>query len=77
MTIPSSRGRKPRTQRVSVRSVSLALSGPEQPYPVYHFSRRVFIERPGHNPFAGLVVTPGGDAWGESWGDSWDDGWDT
>ena len=47
-------GRKPRTRKVSVQSASLALSGVEQPYPVYQFSNRAFIERPKHNPFKGL-----------------------
>ena len=46
--------RKPTTRVVSAKSVSLALSGPEQPYPVYQFSNRVFVERKGHNPFDGL-----------------------
>lgn len=48
------RGRKPHKKRISVRSASFALSGPEQPYPVYPFSRRQFFERPNHNPFKGL-----------------------
>ncbi len=52
--IASSRGRKPRTRKVTIRSASHALAGPELPYPVYQFSRRTFIERPGHNPFEGL-----------------------
>ena len=47
-------GRKPRVRKVSVKSVSHAISGAEQPYPVYQFSRRAFIERKGHNPFKGL-----------------------
>jgi hypothetical protein len=47
-------GRKPHKKRISVRSASFALSGPEQPYPVYPFSRRQFFERPNHNPFKGL-----------------------
>ena len=52
--IPSRRGRKPRTKKVSLRSAVHALAGPEQAFPVYQFSRRTFVERPGHNPFAGL-----------------------
>ncbi len=52
--IASSRGRKPRTRKVTIRSASHAMAGPELPYPVYHFSNRIFIERPGHNPFEGL-----------------------
>ena len=47
-------GRKPLTRKISVRSISFALSGPEQPYPVYPFSRRQFFEKPNHNPFKGL-----------------------
>lgn len=47
-------GRKPRIRKVSVKSVSFAISGVEQPYPVYQFSRKTFIERKGHNPFSGL-----------------------
>jgi hypothetical protein len=55
MAIPGitpKRGRKPIIQKVSVRAASHALAGPEQPFPVYTFSRRIFIERPGHNPFS-------------------------
>ena len=71
-------GRKPQARKISVRSISFALSGEEAPYPVYNFSGRDFIERPGHNPFADIVPTPspGGDtAWGVSWGTSWGDSW--
>jgi len=46
--------RKPRVKRLSGRSVAQAVAGTEQPYPVYQFSRRVFVERPKHNPFKGL-----------------------
>jgi len=54
-TPPSpSAGRKPRTRKVSVKSVSMAIAGPEQPYPVYQFSNQAFTERKGHNPFSGL-----------------------
>lgn len=49
--IPSTKGRRPRIQKVSIRSAAHNLAGPEQPYPVYQFSRRIFLERPGHNPF--------------------------
>lgn len=55
---PQIRGRRPRIQKVSIRSASHALAGTEQPYPVYQFSRRVFLERPGHNPFDDPVVVP-------------------
>lgn len=48
------KGRKPRVRKVSIRSITMAIDGPEQPYPVYQFSRRTFIERKGHNPFKGL-----------------------
>ena len=48
------RGRKPRVQKVTVRAAAHHLAGAEQPYPVYQFSRRTFIERKGHNPFKGL-----------------------
>ena len=47
-------GRKPLRKKISARSITFALSGPEQPYPVYPFSRRQFFEKPGHNPFKGL-----------------------
>ena len=52
--ITPTRGRKPRTQKVTVKSASHNLAGPEQPYPVYQFSRRTFLERKNHNPFDGL-----------------------
>lgn len=49
--IPTAR---PQKRVVDDRSLSYALAGPEQPYPVYQFSYgRVKIERPGHNPFKG------------------------
>lgn len=75
--IQSSQGRKPRVRKISVRSATHALAGPEAPYPVYQFSNRMFIERPGHNPFSGIAPGPGpsdsswGDSWATSWGDSW------
>ncbi len=69
-------GRKPRTRKVTIRSASHALAGPEQAYPVYQFSNRTFIERPGHNPFAGISPDVGGNtAWGTSWGTSWGQSW--
>jgi len=43
--------RKPVTRKLSGRSVVHAVDGTERPYPVYHFSRRRFLEKPGHNPF--------------------------
>ncbi len=48
------RGRKPLTRKISGRSIAIALDGIEQPYPVYRFSRRDFVEKSKHNPFAGL-----------------------
>ena len=44
--------RRPRTRRISGRSVSFALAGKEKDYPVYKFSGRLFYERPKHNPFS-------------------------
>lgn len=46
--------RRPVTRNLSMRSLSYAVDGKERPYPVYHFSRRQFLERPNHNPFKGL-----------------------
>jgi hypothetical protein len=46
--------RRPRIRKVSIKAATHHLAGPEKPYPVYQFSRRAFIERPKHNPFAGL-----------------------
>jgi hypothetical protein len=46
--------RKPRKRNTNVRAISTALAGREQPYPTYRFSGKVFLERPGHNPFDGL-----------------------
>ena len=43
--------RRPVTRKLSGRSVAHAIDGNERPYPVYHFSRRRFLERPNHNPF--------------------------
>jgi len=45
-------GRRPRIQKISLASASHHIDGPERPFPVYQFSRRVFLERKGHNPFA-------------------------
>lgn len=43
---------KPQKRVVDIRSLSYALSGPEQPYPVYQFSYgRAKLEYPRHNPF--------------------------
>ena len=50
--ITPTRGRKPQTKKISMRSATHHLAGPEQSYPVYRFSNRVFVERPKHNPFA-------------------------
>ena len=46
--------KKPKIRIFNVRSLSIAVDGLEKPYPVYRFSGRVFVERPKHNPFAGL-----------------------
>ena len=46
--------RKPVSRVLSGKSVSFALAGKEQPYPVYQFSRRTFFGRPNANPFSGL-----------------------
>ena len=75
MPIASKRGRKPVTKKISLRSISHALSGPEQPYPVYPFSRRQFFEKPGHNPFSGIAPDSGNSSWGDSWGTSWGTSW--
>lgn len=46
---------KPTRRVVDVRSLSYALAGAEQPYPVYQWSAgRVRLEYPRHNPFKGL-----------------------
>lgn len=46
------------TQQTTIRTLSFAVGGKEQPYPVYRDLRspraRRFLEQPGHNPFAGL-----------------------
>lgn len=47
-------GRKPRTKKISVRSITHAVSGAETPYPVYRFSNKHYVEKPKHNPFKGL-----------------------
>ena len=46
--------RKPVTRRISVKALVHALSGKEQPYPVYRFSGRQFYAKPKHNPFKDL-----------------------
>jgi hypothetical protein len=60
--ITPTRGRKPIRQKVTIKSAAHHLAGQEQPYPVYQFSRRIFLERPGHNPFDDTVtpVPPAG-----------------
>lgn len=50
---------KPRSRTISAKGLVIAVSGKEQPYPVYDRSKvgkrpRYFYERPKHNPFAGL-----------------------
>lgn len=50
---PIPRG-KPKRRVLNVRSLSIALEGKEQPYPVYRFSGKVLLEKPEHNPFKGL-----------------------
>lgn len=55
--------RKPQVRNISGRSIVHAIAGPEQPYPVYQFSNRVFPERPNLNPFknsdfAIITITP-------------------
>ena len=47
-------GKKPSKKTMTARSLSIHLDGPEKAYPVYPFSRRVFTERPRHNPFKDL-----------------------
>lgn len=43
---------RPTHRKVSVRALSYALAGPEQPYPTYQFSQgRTKVELPKHNPF--------------------------
>jgi hypothetical protein len=37
-----------------MRSAVHHISGKEQPYPVYDFGQRAFVEKPQHNPFSGL-----------------------
>lgn len=52
ITPDSGMGRKPQTRQISMRSAVYHLAGPEQPYPVYRFSGKYFVERPNHKPFA-------------------------
>jgi hypothetical protein len=47
-------GRRPTTQKISVKSASFHVAGPETAFPVYQFSDRTFMERPTHNPFSGI-----------------------
>lgn len=50
---PTSKMRKrPAQRQISMRSAVHHIAGPEQSYPVYQFSARVFVERPKHKPFA-------------------------
>ena len=49
--IPS---KPPERRNISLRSVVLAVDGPERPYPVYRLSRTAKFEKPRHNPFKGL-----------------------
>lgn len=52
---PESKMRRPPKQRkISMRSAVHHIAGPEQDYPTYRFSGRIFLERPKHNPFEGL-----------------------
>jgi len=46
--------KKPRTQVLSMKNLVFAVAGPEKPYPTYTYSRKTFVEKPKHNPFAGL-----------------------
>ncbi len=46
--------RKPVTRQLSGRSLAFAIDGRERAYPVYHFSRRTFSERPNKQTFKGL-----------------------
>lgn len=57
--MPSGTARKPQTRKISMRSAVYHLAGSEQSYPTYKFSGRVFVERPRHNPFAGITVDGG------------------
>lgn len=53
----ATRQRKPRTRKVSVKVLVVALDGKERAQDVYRIRRkggRVFLEKPNHNPFAGL-----------------------
>jgi hypothetical protein len=46
--------RRPQKRKISMRSAAHHVAGPEQDYPTYRFSGRVFVEKPKHNPFKGL-----------------------
>lgn len=54
ITPDSGMRKRPRRKVISMRSASFHVAGEEPPYPVYPFSRRVFVEKPNHNPFKGL-----------------------
>jgi hypothetical protein len=46
--------RRPKTKTLNGRSLVLAIDGPEKEIRVYKFTKRDFVERPRHNPFANL-----------------------
>ena len=46
--------KKPRTRVLSIKNLAFAVAGPEKEYPTYRFSKKVFTEKPKHNPFVGL-----------------------
>lgn len=54
ITPTSSMRRRPKQRKISMRSAVHHVAGPEQDYPTYRFSGRIFNEKPKHNPFSGL-----------------------
>jgi hypothetical protein len=65
-----------RKRKINVRSLVLALDGPERAYDVYRFSRgKRRFERPGHNPFDGLDDDGGGEPEPEPGDPSYVDPW--
>jgi hypothetical protein len=49
---PSIPSAKPKTRHTTIKTLSIALGGPETSYDVYRFSGgKRFYERPNHNPF--------------------------
>jgi hypothetical protein len=56
---PSTSARKPTSRKISLRSAVFHIAGEEQDYPTYKFSSRIFLEKPQHNPFAGITVDGG------------------